>query len=246
LLQINAISKRYNSNQMVINKLSFSIEAGVVFGLLGPNGSGKSTTINCITGIYPVDEGDIIIDGYNIAQNPLDAKRKVGYVPDNSNMFLHLRGIEYLEFLQKIYRINDNHFRNTIQELAHKFEMVKALNDFIQNYSFGMRKKLFIIGSLLQSPKVWILDEPFNGLDPKAVFGLKTLMRSYCDKGNVVLFSTHLLDIAQQVCDRVGILNKGNLILNGDFEEIQNNLKTKDSLEKLFLELTNDEYNAFT
>lgn len=241
LLNIRGVSKKYNHTQVALNTLDLIVEPKTIFGLLGPNGSGKSTTIKLITGILPADEGKIIIDNDSITKNPKETKKKIGYVPDTANMFLHLKGNEYFDFLRHVYDIPKTQCENRIKELSHTFEIVTALDDFIRNYSLGMRKKLLIIGSLLHDPKIWILDEPFNGLDPKAVFDLKTLMRSYCAKGNSVFFSTHLLDLAQQICDKVRILHKGKLIMQGDINEIKNDLQSTGALEKLFLELTDDE-----
>lgn len=244
LLNIRGICKKYNQTQVALDTLDLIVEPKTIFGLLGPNGSGKSTTIKLITGILPADEGEILIDDTSIIKNPKEAKKKLGYVPDTTNMFLHLKGNEYFDFLRQVYDIPNIQCENRIKELSHTFEIATALDDFIRNYSLGMRKKLLIIGSLLHDPKIWILDEPFNGLDPKAVFDLKTLMRSYRARGNSIFFSTHLLDMAQQICDKVGILHKGKLIMQGNINEISNDLQSAGALEKLFLELTDDEYTT--
>jgi len=243
MLSLQEVTKKYNQTEIAVDHLTLTIMPGEIFGLLGPNGAGKSTTIKLITGIYPLDGGTIMIGHFNLKNDSVLAKSLIGYVPDTPNVFLHLKGIEYLNFLRDIYEIPKAQCEKRIEELAIKFSMTEALDDLLQNYSHGMRQKILIIGSLLHDPKIWILDEPLTGLDPIASFALKELMREHASNGNTVLFSTHMLEVAEQICDRVGIINKGKLILNGSINEMKEKMKVNQSLEKIFLELMVNENN---
>jgi ABC-2 type transport system ATP-binding protein len=191
--------------------------------------------------MHTLDSGTITINQFDIKLDTIKAKQNLGYVPDTPNFFLHLKGIEYLNFLKDVYAIPFEKCEQTIKTLATKFNMLHALDDFIQNYSHGMRKKILIIGSLLHDPKVWVLDEPLNGLDPNAVFILKELMREHADKGNAVLFSTHMLETAENTCDKIGIINHGVKIFDGVMQEVKHKMKSEVSLEKLFMELTKND-----
>lgn len=191
-----------------------------------------------ITGILEIDEGDILLDGTSISKNPIEAKRKFGFVPDNPDIFLKLKGIEYLNFLADIYKISKEERKEKIENLSKKFEIYENLNDRIQSYSHGMRQKINVIGTLLHSPKNWILDEPMTGLDPKSSHDLKEMMKEYTRAGNTVFFSTHVLEVAEKLCDRIGIINKGELIFVGTYEEMKKQFKEDASLEDLFLEIT--------
>ena len=198
-----------------------------------------ATTLKMLTGILTPDEGSISINGYDIVANPNDAKNEFAFVSDNPDLFLKLKGIEYLRFLGKVYRINEIHLKERIFKYSKLFEMSDVLNDRIESYSHGMRQKINIIGALIHNPKIWILDEPLTGLDPKSSHTLKEMMREHADNGNIVLFSTHVLEVAEKVCDHVFIINKGNLIFNGELDALKN---TKDaSLEAMFLELIDNE-----
>lgn len=238
MIQIKNVSKSYVKENKFIDNLNLEIKDGEIFGFLGPNGAGKTTTIKMITGILEVDNGDILIDGSSILTNPIEAKRKFGFVPDNPDMFLKLKGIEYLNFLGDIYKVPINVRKDKIKILAKKFEIYDNLNDRIQSYSHGMRQKIIIIGAILHDPKNWILDEPMTGLDPKSSHDLKELMREHTKKGNTVFFSTHVLEVAEKLCDRIGIINKGKLIFVGTYEEMKLKFKENASLEELFLEIT--------
>ena len=182
-----------------------------------------------------------MIDGKSIQKDPLEAKKKFGFVPDSPDMFLKLKGIEYLNFLADIYEISEDTRKERIQVLTAKFEIQDALNSQIQSYSHGMRQKIVICGVLLNNPKNWILDEPMTGLDPKSSFDLKEMMRKHTQEGNSVFFSTHVLEVAEKLCDRVGIINKGKLVFVGTFEEMKEKFKENKSLEELFLEITEHE-----
>ena len=238
MIEIKNVSKSYIKDKKQIDNLTLRINDGEIFGFLGPNGAGKTTTIKMITGILNIDEGDILIDGKSIIENPIEAKKNFGFVPDNPDMFLKLKGIEYLNFIADIYKINSKDRKEKIETLSKRFEIYDNLNDKIQNYSHGMRQKIIIIGVLLHNPKNWILDEPLTGLDPKSSHDLKELMKEHSKNGNVVFFSTHVLEVAEKLCDRIGIISKGKLIFVGTYEEIKNKFKENSSLEDIFLEIT--------
>ena len=238
MIEIKNVSKAYKKDNKVIDNINLVIKNGEIFGFLGPNGAGKTTTIKMITGILNIDEGDILIDGNSIKDKPLEAKKAFGLVPDNPEMFLKLKGIEYLNFIADLYEISKE---ERIEELSKIFEIENVLNNKIQSYSHGMKQKLIIIGVLLHDPNNWILDEPMTGLDPKASFQLKQFMRQYAKNNKTVFFSTHILEVAEKLCDRVGIINKGKLIFVGTYEEMKNELKENKSLEELFMEITKND-----
>ncbi len=241
MIKIENVSKSYVKGKKSIDNLSLEIKDGEIFGFLGPNGAGKTTTIKMITGILNPDEGDIFIDEKSIIKQPLEAKREFGFVPDSPDMFLKLKGIEYLNFLADIYEIPNEKRKERIEELTKKFEIYDNLNSEIQSYSHGMRQKVVICGALLNNPRNWILDEPMTGLDPKSSHDLKEMMREHSKNGNTVFFSTHVLEVAEKLCDRVGIINKGKLVFVGTYEEMKNKFKENKSLEDLFLEITENE-----
>ena len=238
MIEIKNVSKSYIKNQKCIDNLNLEIKDGEIFGFLGPNGAGKTTTIKMITGILKTDEGEILIDGTSISENPVEAKKKFGFVPDNPDLFLKLKGIEYLNFLADIYKVSKKDRKERIESLSKQFNIYENLNDKIQNYSHGMRQKIVVVGALLHNPHNWILDEPMTGLDPKSAHDLKELMKEHTKKGNTVFFSTHVLEVAEKLCDRIGIINKGKLIFVGTYEEMKKQFKEDASLEELFLEIT--------
>lgn len=237
MIQLKNVSKVYKKEDKVIDKLNLKINNGEIFGFLGPNGAGKTTTIKMITGILEIDEGDIFIDNKSIIKEPIEAKKLMGLVPDSPDMFLKLKGIEYLNFIADVYEVSTEDRIKRIKELAEKFEIINVLNNKIESYSHGMRQKLIIIGVLLHNPKNWILDEPMTGLDPKSSFELKKMMREHANKNNVVFFSTHILEVAEKLCDRIGIIDKGKLLFVGTYEEMKKELKENKSLEELFMEI---------
>ena len=240
MIEIKNVSKSYVKGKKSIDNLSLDIKNGEIFGFLGPNGAGKTTTIRMMTGILNIDEGDILIDGKSITREPLEAKKNFGFVPDSPDMFLKLKGIEYLMFMADVYNVPQDIRKEKIEELTKKFEIYEQLNNQIQSYSHGMRQKIVICGALLSEPKNWILDEPMTGLDPKSSYDLKEMMREHARTGKTVFFSTHILEVAEKLCDRVGIISKGKLVFVGTFEELKQKFKEEASLEKLFLELTED------
>ncbi|AUD21521.1 MULTISPECIES: ABC transporter ATP-binding protein [Bacillus cereus group] len=241
MIEIKNVSKSYNGSTYAVKDLSLSVPSGEIFGFLGPNGAGKSTTIKMITGIHGVDKGTITINGIDIMKNPMEAKKTFGYVPDSPDMFLRLKGIEYLNFMADMYEVPKEVRQERIESLAKKFDLYNALSDQIQSYSHGMRQKIVIIGVLVHEPDVWILDEPLTGLDPKSAYILKEMMREHADKGKIVFFSTHVLEVAEKLCDRVAIINKGNLQFKGNLDEMRDHFKSNESLEKMFLEMTGNE-----
>lgn len=238
MIKIENVSKSFIKGKDVVKNLNLEIKDGEIFGFLGPNGTGKTTTLKMITGILNPDKGDILIDGKSIKNNPIEAKRNFGFVPDSPDMFLRLKGIEYLNFMADIYEIDVDTRKERIERLTRKFEIYDALDDQLQTYSHGMRQKIVIIGALLNNPKNWILDEPMTGLDPKSSFGLKEMMKQHAKQGNTVFFSTHVLEVAERLCDKIGIINKGELIFVGTYEEIKNKFKEEKTLEELFLQIT--------
>ena len=238
MIKIENVSKSYNKKNKTIDNINLEIKSGEIFGFLGPNGAGKTTTIKMITGILDIDEGDIFIDNNSITKNPIEAKKAFGYVPDSPDMFLRLRGIEYLNFMADIYDVPEDIRKTRIEELAKKFEIYDDLKTYIKDYSHGMRQKIILIGVLLHNPKNWILDEPMVGLDPKSSFTLKEMMKEHSKNGNTVFFSTHVLEVAEKICDRIGIIQKGKLIFVGTVEEMKKKFNTEESLEELFIEIT--------
>lgn len=237
MLKLTNVSKTFGKTAKAVDSLSISTSSGEIIGFIGPNGAGKTTTIKMITGILSPDEGEILINGINIKADPIAAKRSFGFVPDSPDMFLRLRGIEFLNFMGDIYQVDESSRRQRIQSLAESFEMLPALTDKIVSYSHGMRQKLMIIGALLHNPPVWILDEPMTGLDPKSAFQLKEMMRAHAATGNTVFFSTHVLDVAEKLCHKVAIISKAKLIYNGGLDELKAKYPDQ-SLEEIFLEVT--------
>ena len=241
MIKLENISKSYVKGKKSVDSLNLEIKDGEIFGFLGPNGAGKTTTIKMITGILNSDEGRILVDDKDIQKDSISAKKTIGFVPDTPDIFLKLKGIEYLNFMGDIYEVPKELRKQRIEELAKKFEIYDNLNEEMQGYSHGMRQKIILCGALLNNPKNWILDEPMTGLDPKASYDLKEMMRKHAKEGNCVFFSTHVLEVAEKLCDRVGIINKGKLIFVGTFEEMKSKLKDNGTLEELFLEITQDE-----
>lgn len=241
MIELRGVTKSYNGTTKAVNQLDLTVPRGEIFGFLGPNGAGKTTTIKMMTGINRPDQGEIMINGKNIATDALAAKRQFGYVPDSPDLFLRLKGLEYISFMADIYEVPQQVRKERMALLAERFEMTDALGDTIQSYSHGMRQKIMIIGVLVHEPEVWILDEPLTGLDPKSSFTLKEMMREHADSGRTVFFSTHVLEVAEKLCDRVAIIDKGTILFCGTFLEMQQHFQSNRSLESLFLELTKHE-----
>jgi ABC-2 type transport system ATP-binding protein len=241
MISISNVTKSYNGTYKAVDNLNLEIKDGEIYGLLGPNGAGKTTTIKMITGIIAPTNGTIEINNIDISKDSVKAKEQFGYVPDSPDMFLRLTGIEYLNFMADVYGVSKEDRMERIEDLSKRFEMGAAIGDKIQSYSHGMRQKMILMGVLIHNPKVWILDEPMTGLDPKSAFSLKEMMREHADAGNTVIFSTHVLEVAEKVCDKVAIINKGQLIFNGTLGDMHNQFKENESLEEMFLEMTENE-----
>ena len=236
MIEIKNVSKSYKSGKKVVNNLNLKIENGEIFGFIGLNGAGKTTTIKMITGILNLDEGNILVDGIDIAKDPVKAKMNLGLVPDSPDMFLNFKGIEYLNFIADVYEVPTEIRIKLIDMYSKRFEMEKELDTKIEKYSHGMRQKIVIIANLLHSPKNLILDEPITGLDPKSSF----VLREYANNGNTVFFSTHILEIAERLCDRVGIINEGNIIFTGTMNELKNKFGENKTLEEIFINIVKD------
>ena len=236
MIEISGVSKTYGGRVKAVDNISFVVQPGCIYGFLGPNGAGKTTTIKLIAGIIRPDSGTIRVSGYDTARDAVKAKMSIGFVPDDPNVFLHLKGVEYLKFMADIYEVNQKQRQDVIGSLAERFDMAKALGDKIQSYSHGMRQKIVIMGALMHKPKVWILDEPMTGLDPKSAFELKSMMREHAEAGSTVFFSTHVLEVAEKLCDRLAVISSGHIRYAGGMDDLKKN--SDESLEKLFLEMT--------
>ena len=237
MIKLHNVSKTYAKSQTkAVDDLTLEIKEGEIFGFIGPNGAGKSTTIKMITGILSPDEGTIEINGINIAENPIAAKSLVGFVPDNHETYETLKGIEYLNFIGTMYGVDSKALKAKIDEYSALFGLKDALPNMISSYSHGMKQKLLVVAALIHEPKVWILDEPMTGLDPQSAFQLKQLMRRHADNGNTVFFSSHVIDVVEKVCDRIGIINHGRLIEVDTVDNIRADRNV--SLESLFLTIT--------
>ena len=243
MINFKKLSKEYVKGTKAVDSLDLEIKPGEIFGFLGPNGAGKSTTIKMMTGILEPEEGDVILDGKSITKESIEAKKTFGYVPDVPDMFLKLKGIEYLNFIADIYSVSSEDRKVRIEKYTKQFGIYDNLGDMIQSYSHGMRQKILVVAALIHSPKILILDEPMTGLDPKASHDLKEMMREYTKEGNTVFFSTHVLEVAEKLCDRIGIINKGKLIFVGTYDEMKEKFKENASLEELFLNLTQENKN---
>lgn len=237
MIEIKNVNQSYVDGIKVIDNMNLTIEDGVVFGFIGPNGAGKTTTIEMITGVLAIDSGDILIDGKSIIKEPLEAKKKFGFVPDSPDVFEKLTGLEYLNFIGDVYEVPPKERLERVQRLAKEFNLQDHLRDRIQSYSHGMKQKLLIISVLLHDPKNWILDEPMTGLDPKASYTLKNLMKEHSSKGNTVFFSTHVLEVAEKICDKIAVIDKGKIIFVGTVDELKTKAKTNSSLEESFLKI---------
>jgi ABC-2 type transport system ATP-binding protein len=240
LLKLDGISKTYRgSSTKAVDHLSLEVRPGEIFGFLGPNGAGKTTTIKMIVGLLMPDNGRIIVDSHDIAKNPVSAKRSIGFVPDDPNLYNRLTGLEYLNLVADVYGVSAADRAKRIRDLLSMFDLTSEVNDIIQSYSHGMKQKLALTGALLHNPPLFILDEPMVGLDPRSSRLFKDLMRNHCDQGYAVFFSTHILEVAERLCDRVGIIDKGRLIACGSMDELRKlSSETDESLEDIFLELT--------
>lgn len=237
MLKISNLSKSYaKGNKKAVDSLNLEIKNGEIFGFIGPNGAGKTTTIKMITGILNPDRGEIEINGHSLKDDPIAAKMSMGYVPDNHDIYEMLTGREYLSFMADMYNVPMRERKERIERYLSQFELDKAVDSQIKSYSHGMKQKLVITGALLHEPALWILDEPLVGLDPRSAMLLKEQMRAHCNAGNTVFFSTHVLEVAERLCDRIGIIDHGRLIAVGTLDELRSN--SGETLESIFLERT--------
>ena len=237
MLEIKKLSKRYKKADVkAIDNINLTINKGEIYGFIGPNGAGKSTTIKCVVGIIEFDEGDVLLDGVSIKDDPMLIKSRISYVPDNPDLYENLAAIKYLEFISNIYNVGEE--RN---EIIHKYASMFGIEDKLANpiktYSHGMKQKLAVIAALVHKPELIILDEPFVGLDPKAAYDLKQMLRSLCEEGMMVFFSSHVLEVVEKFCDKVAIIKNGKIVANGTIDEVKGD---DESLEEVFLELFNE------
>lgn len=233
MLTIKNLTKTYKGGKTAVKDLSLSVKPGDIYGFIGHNGAGKTSTIKCVVGIQDFEEGEITIDGVSIKENPIYCKENMAYIPDNPDLYEYLTGIQYLNFVADIFRLSKKDREERIKKEAEAFEITAALGDLISSYSHGMKQKLAIIGALIHRPKLLILDEPFVGLDPKATLVLKNRMHAMCEEGTAIFFSTHVLDVAEKLCNKVAIIKGGELIAAGDTKE----LVQGESLESVFMEV---------
>lgn len=237
MLQINNLTKIYKGGKRAASDVSLHVEKGDIYGFIGHNGAGKTTTIKCVVGIHDFDEGDIYVDGMSVREQPLACREVMAYIPDNPDLYEYLTGIQYLNFIADIFRVSAKDRQERIEREAEAFEITSSLGDLISSYSHGMKQKLAIIGALIHRPKLLILDEPFVGLDPKATLTLKNKMHQLCQEGSAIFFSTHVLDVAEKLCNKVAIIRNGQIIAAGNTEEITAGA----SLEEVFMEVTEND-----
>lgn len=237
MLEIKNFSKTYRGGKKAVDHLSLAVEAGDIYGFIGHNGAGKTTTIKAAVGIIDFEEGDILIDGISVKEDPLACKAKIAYIPDNPDLYEYLTGIQYLNFIADIYGVSAEDRRQRISQYGDDFEITVALGDLISSYSHGMKQKLAIISALIHQPKLLILDEPFVGLDPKASVIVKEMMRQICREGGAIFFSTHVLDVAEKLCNKIAIIKEGKLVVSGKTSE----LTKGESLEALFMEVAEND-----
>lgn len=236
MLEIKNLTKTYHGGKIAVSNLSLDVQPGDIYGFIGHNGAGKTTTIKCVVGIQEFDAGDILIDGISIKEDPIRCKSMMAYIPDNPDVYEYLTGIQYLNFMADIFGLSAAEREERIRKEAEDFEITEAQGDLISSYSHGMKQKLVIIGALIHQPKLLILDEPFVGLDPKATLMLKNKMHQMCDEGAAIFFSTHVLDVAEKLCNKAAIIKKGQLIVSGHINE----LTKGESLESVFMEVVSD------
>ncbi len=237
ILEIKNYSKSYGGGRKAADDVSLQVMSGDIFGFIGHNGAGKSTTIRAVVGVLDFTDGEILIDGHSVKTQPMECKRITAYIPDNPDLYENLTGIQYLNFVADAFAISQEAREKKITDYAKRFGIEDALKSLISSYSNGMKQKVAIIGALIHSPKLLVMDEPFVGLDPQAAFTLKEIMHEMCENGSAVFFSTHVLDVAERLCNKIAIIKKGKIIANGNVEE----LIGEKTLEEVFLEAVKDE-----
>jgi ABC-2 type transport system ATP-binding protein len=239
MLQIKGVSKSYLKGSVkAVDQVDMEVRAGEIFGFLGPNGAGKTTTIKMVVGLLKPDSGRITVDGVDAWGDPIAAKSRIGYVPDEPNLYDKLTGLEYLNFIGDVFRVPSEVRGRRVADLLETFELAGAVGDLVGSYSHGMKQKLAVIAAMMHEPSLFILDEPMTGLDPRSSHVLKELMRQHCDRGRAVFFSTHILEVAERLCDRLAIINHGKIIATGTMDELRGQAAGEKSLEEIFLGLT--------
>lgn len=233
ILEIKNFGKTYNNGKQAVENISIEVAAGDIFAFIGHNGAGKSTTIKAVVGVLDFEQGEIYIEGLSIKTNPIDCKSITAYIPDNPDLYEHLTGIQYLNFISDVFGLSSSEREQQIKKYAEAFEIMGNLGDLISSYSHGMKQKIALIGAVIHKPKLLILDEPFVGLDPKAAIVLRTIMKDLCTRGSAVFFSTHVLDVAQKLCNKIAMIHHGKIAINGEMEQ----LVKEQSLEDLFMEV---------
>ncbi len=237
MLKIKNYNKIYPNGKHAVKNLNIEVLPGDLVAFIGANGAGKTTTIKSIVGILPFDEGEILINGSSIVDDPITCKKQLAYIPDNPDLYESLTGISYLNFIADIFKLDKKTRKAKIEYYAKEFELINNLNDYISSYSHGMKQKLALISAFMHEPKLLILDEPFVGLDPKSSFIVKQEMKKMCEAGSAIFFSTHILEVAEKLCNKIAIIKNGELVITGKMEEVIKN----SSLEDVFMELTNNE-----
>lgn len=240
MLRIEHLTKHYKGSGKGATDVNIHVESGDIYAFIGHNGAGKTTTLKCITGIQEYDSGEIVIGGVNLKENIQECKKSFAYIPDNPDLYEYLTGIQYLNFVADVFEVSEKERTERIKKYADAFEITESLGDLISGYSHGMKQKLALISALVHKPKLWILDEPFVGLDPKASIMLKNIMKETCEEGGAVFFSTHVLEVAEKLCNKVAVIKEGHVIASGDMSEV---IKDAGSLESLFMEVQSDESN---
>lgn len=233
MLEIKNYSKSYSEGKKAADNVTLTVGSGDIYGFIGHNGAGKSTTIRAVVGVLDFTEGEIFIDGHSVKTEPIECKKITAYIPDNPDLYENLTGIQYLNFVADVFEISAQDREERIKKYADIFEITDSLGDLISSYSHGMKQKVAIISALIHNPKLLVLDEPFVGLDPKATFTLKEIMHDMCKQGTAIFFSTHVLDVAEKLCNKIAIIKQGKIITSGTIEELTNG----QSLEEAFLEV---------
>ncbi|MCR5279887.1 MAG: ABC transporter ATP-binding protein [Lachnospiraceae bacterium] len=233
MLEIKNYTKVYGEGKKATDNVNLTVESGDIYGFIGHNGAGKSTTIRAVVGVLDFTEGEILIDGHSVKTEPVECKKITSYIPDNPDLYENLTGIQYLDFIADVFDIDERTREERTKKYAEALEITDALGDLISSYSHGMKQKLAIISALIHDPKLIVMDEPFVGLDPKAAFSLKKIMHELCKQGTAIFFSTHVLDVAEKLCNKIAIIKGGKIIDSGTMEELKGNK----SLEEVFLEV---------
>ncbi|HBE8849562.1 TPA: ABC transporter ATP-binding protein [Clostridioides difficile] len=237
MLEIKNFTKTYSQNKKAVDNLSLSVMPGEIHGFIGHNGAGKTTTIRAIVGVMDFNDGEILIAGHSIKKEPVKCKSLTAYIPDNPDIYDYITGIQYLSYMADMFSVKKKQREVLIQKYAEVFGITDSLGNLISSYSHGMKQKLALIGAFLHSPKLLVLDEPFVGLDPEAAFHLKEFMRELCNQGSAIFFSTHVLEVAEKLCDKVSIIKQGKMVVSGSME----NVRGSDSLENVFMEVVENE-----